>query len=85
MCADDQFRNVVRYWLPVGRFLHGFSREPCKKWDFPKIRGTILGVPVIRTMVNWGLYWGSLILGNYQVEGGMSGRRYLGWLNPASP
>ena len=32
---------------------------------FPKIRGTILGVPIIRTIVFWGLYWGPLILGNY--------------------
>ena len=37
-------------------------------WGFPKIRGTILGVSIIRTIVFWGLYWGSLILGNYHVE-----------------
>ena len=37
------------------------------QWGFPKIRGTILGVPIIRTVVYWGLYWGPLILGNYQV------------------
>ena len=30
-------------------------------WGFPKIRGIILGVPIIRTIVFWGLYWGSLI------------------------
>ena len=29
--------------------------------------GTFLGVPIIRTIVFWGLYWGPLILGNYQV------------------
>ena len=29
--------------------------------------GTILGVPRIRTIVFWGLYWGPLILGNYQI------------------
>ena len=29
---------------------------PVKKWEFPKIRGTILGVPIIRTIVFWGLY-----------------------------
>ena len=34
---------------------------------FPKIRGTFLGVPIIRTIVFWGLYWGSLILGNYHI------------------
>ena len=35
---------------------------------FPKLGGTILGVPIIRTIVLWGLYWGSLILGNYQIK-----------------
>ena len=36
-------------------------------WGFPKIRGTILGVPIIRIIVFWGLYWGPLILGNYHI------------------
>ena len=36
-------------------------------WGFPKIRGTILGVPIIWTIVFWGLYWGPLILGNYHI------------------
>ena len=31
-------------------------------WDFPKIRGTILGVSIIRTIVFWGLYWGPPII-----------------------
>ena len=26
-------------------------------WGFPKIRGTILGVLIIRTIIFWGLYW----------------------------
>ena len=30
---------------------------------FPKIRGTFLGVPKIRTLVFWGLYWGPPMLG----------------------
>ena len=34
---------------------------------FPKIRGTILGVPIIRIIVFGGLYWGPLVLGNYQI------------------
>ena len=38
------------------------------KWGFPKIRGTIMGVPIIRIIVYWGLYWGTLILGNYQIS-----------------
>ena len=37
---------------------------------FPKIRGTylFLGVPIIRIIVHWGLYWDPLILGNYHIE-----------------
>ena len=38
------------------------------KWEFPKIRGTLLGVPIIRIIVFWGLYLGPLILGNYQIK-----------------
>ena len=39
-------------------------------WGFPKIRGTLLGgggVPIIRTIVFGGLYWGPPILGNYHI------------------
>ena len=36
-------------------------------WGLPKIRGTILVVPIIRTIVYWGLYWGPLILGSYHI------------------
>ena len=36
--------------------------------EFPRIRGTLLEVPIIRTKVFWGLYWGAPILGNYHVK-----------------
>ena len=36
-------------------------------WGFPKIRGTILGVPIIRIIVFGGLYWGPPILGNSHI------------------
>ena len=32
--------------------------------------GTFLGVPIIRIIVFWGLYWGSLILGNHHLVTG---------------
>ena len=38
-----------------------------KNGGFPKLRGTVLGVPVLRTVVFWGLYWGSSVLGNYRM------------------
>ena len=37
------------------------------KWGFAKIRGTFLGVLIIRIIVFWGLYWGHPILGNRQM------------------
>ena len=30
---------------------------------------TFLGVPIIRIMVYWSLYWGPPILGNYHIGG----------------
>ena len=27
------------------------------RWRFPNIRGTILGIPIVRTIIFWGLYW----------------------------
>ena len=39
-----------------------------KIWEIPKFRGTILRVPIIRTIVFGGLYWGPPILGNYHIR-----------------
>ena len=36
-------------------------------WALPNIKGTLLGVPIIRTIIFWGLYWGPLVLGNYHM------------------
>ena len=39
----------------------GATRRPAEvKWEVPKIKGTFLGVPIIRTIMCWGLYWGPL-------------------------
>ena len=35
---------------------------------FPKLGVPFLGVLIIRTIVNWGLYWDPPILGNYHIE-----------------
>ena len=38
-----------------------------------------MGVPIIRTIVFWGLYWDALILGNYHIVGlGFWVRGYIG-------
>ena len=37
--------------------------SPENKWGFPKIRGTFLGVLILRIIVYWGLYWGSPYFG----------------------
>ena len=39
-----------------------------KIWGFPKTRGTILGVPIIRTIVFWGLYGDPPVLENYHLS-----------------
>ena len=36
--------------------------------------GTFVGVPIIRTIVFFGLYWGSSILGKYHVPEGLGMR-----------
>ena len=49
--------RMVLYWVH------------CYIWGFPKIRGSILGVLIIRNIVYWGPYWGPLISGNYHIGG----------------
>ena len=49
-------------------------------WGFPKIRGTILKVPIIRIIVYWGLYWDPLILGNYHFERDQQRRIFQGFV-----
>ena len=48
------------------------QRSGAEIWGFPKIRGTFLGVPIISTIVFWGLYWGSPILGNHHICAGFA-------------
>ena len=36
-------------------------------WGFPKIKGTFLGVPIMRIIIYWGVYGGPPILGNYHI------------------
>ena len=36
-------------------------------WEFLKIRGTFLEVPIIRIILYWGLNWGPPILVNYHI------------------
>ena len=57
-----------RYCVPVrDQLYHLAGPELFRIWVVPKIRGTFLGAPSIRTMVFGGLYWGPLILGNYHL------------------
>ena len=39
--------------------------------------GVILGVPIIRIIVFGGLYWGPLLLGNYQLSYQNNGYVYI--------
>ena len=42
----------------------------------PKLGVPFLGVSIVRIIVFWGLYWGSFILGNYQLGSRASGLRF---------
>ena len=53
--------------LSLGRLRLGHLLEHSVDWRFLKIRDPFLGVPIIRIRVFGGLYWGSLILGNYHL------------------
>ena len=35
--------------------------------EIPKNRGTFLGVPILRAIVFWGVYWGPLVLGEHHL------------------
>ena len=54
--GDERFDKTgfVASWLQLAAriFLLGLKR------GFPKIRGTLVGVPIIRSILFWGLYWG---------------------------
>ena len=41
---------------PRGPASDFYFRAAILTWGFPIIRGTILGIPIIRTIVYWGLY-----------------------------
>ena len=57
----------IRTWQENQKHLRTASLSAVPPiWGFPKIRGTLLGAPIIRTIVFWGLYWGPPILGNSQ-------------------
>ena len=42
-----------------------------KDMGVPKVRGTLLAAPKIRTIVFWGLYWGPPTLGNSHLCSGV--------------
>ena len=47
----------------------GSSREARESFaGFPKFRVPFLGLPIIRTIVFWGVYWGPLIFGKYHLS-----------------
>ena len=66
-----------KFGVPLKRPYRGY-RSVGFRLRFPKIRGTFFGIPAIRIVVFWGLYWGPLILGNYQIDLYVRLERYLG-------
>ena len=58
------FRSLSARYLAQELAQKGLYRG---KGGFPQIRGTILGVPIIRTSI-LGSILGSLLLGNYHMK-----------------
>ena len=54
-------------WFLCQRRRERLRANSCYFGGFPKFRGTLLGVPIIRTIVFWALYRGTPILGNYHL------------------
>ena len=65
-----------------------WSKEPSLAkviWGFPKIGGTFSGVPILRIIICWGLYWGPPILGNYHLARGKQGKKLGAGRNKVCP
>ena len=43
-------------------------KGPCRHMGVSQNKGYFFGVPIIRIIVYWDLYWGPFILGNYHIE-----------------
>ena len=63
-CAMLDLHGVTTFTRPSAQALDILGEA---KYEFPKSRGTMLGFPIIRIIVFCGLYWGTPILGNYQI------------------
>ena len=61
----------------VGVPLRDFIRVILRNYylGVSQIRGTIFGVPIVRIILFWGLYWGPPILGNYHFSDPRTARR----------
>ena len=73
---EFSFAWFCRRWQfvqPPGPCMTARPQLETNIWGFPKIMGTFLGVPIIRTIVFWGLYCGPLILGNYYMVVSLAG------------
>ena len=51
----------------IGSICHNGYNILKSMWRFPKNDEYLLEIPVIRTIVCWGLCWGPPTLGNYHV------------------
>ena len=54
----------------IDLYTTGVQRAKTLNGGFPTVRVPFLGIPIIRIIVFWCLYWVPLILGNYQIWAG---------------
>ena len=61
-------RNLKGFFFHFGRTTGPSFREIAfRRGGFPKLGGTIMGVPIRRITVLWGLVLGPPMLGNYDI------------------
>ena len=60
---SERIRDMVGSLAPTG-----IAKQPDIHMGVSQNWGYHFGVPIIRTIVYWGLYWGPPILGNYHIK-----------------
>ena len=64
--------GLLGTWTPRGMFKaslrSGKTAQESSLWRFAKIRGTLLGIPIIRIIALRGLHWGHLLHGSYHTR-----------------
>ena len=65
-CNPYELQAPTYLWLAGNEGMEQ-NMEAILYWCFLQLGIPFWGVPIIRMIVYWGLYWGPLTLGNYHI------------------